>query len=62
MSSEDFSIMIKGAKRGAFFRLGITNPGDDPMILHNDRFDFNDEALPTGIAVLTQFVLMNNNP
>ena len=60
MSSEDFSIMIKGAKQGAFFRLGITNPGDDPMMLHNDRFDFNDEALPTGIAVLTQFVLMNN--
>jgi amidohydrolase len=60
MSSEDFSIMIKGAERGAFFRLGITNPGDNPKVLHNDHFDFNDEALPTGIAVLTQFVLMNN--
>ena len=60
MSSEDFSIMINAAPRGAFFRLGITNPGDDPKVLHNDRFDFNDEALPTGIAVLTEFVLMNN--
>ncbi len=60
MSSEDFSIMINAVERGAFFRLGITNPGDDPKLLHNDLFDFNDEALPTGIAVLTEFVLMNN--
>ena len=59
MSSEDFSIMINQAKQGAFFRLGITNAGDEPKVPHNDRFDFNDEAIPTGIAVLTQFVLMN---
>lgn len=61
MSSEDFSIMINAAGRGAFFRLGMTNPGDAPKVLHNDLFDFNDEALPTGIAVLTEFVLMNNH-
>ena len=60
MSSEDFSVMIREVKRGAFFRLGITDPGDEPKMPHNDRFNFNDDALPTGIAVLTNFVLMNN--
>lgn len=60
MSSEDFSIMINHVNHGAFFRLGITDPGDNPKVLHNDHFDFNDEALPTGIAVLTQFVLLKN--
>jgi len=61
MSSEDFSIMINHVNHGAFFRLGLTDPGDDPKVLHNDHFDFNDEALPTGIAVLTQFVLLKNH-
>ncbi len=60
MSSEDFSIMINYVNHGAFFRFGITDPGDDPKVPHNDHFDFNDDALPTGIAVLAQFVLLTN--
>lgn len=57
MSSEDFSVYLEKVSRGAFFRLGITNPGKEPLILHNDRFNFNDEAIPYGIAILTQLIL-----
>lgn len=62
MSSEDFSIYLKKVPNGAFFRLGIANSGKDPLILHNDHFDFNDEAIPYGVAILTQSVLdfLNN--
>jgi len=60
MSSEDFSIFINNVAHGAFFRLGVTNPGEEQMKLHNDHFNFNDGALPIGVAVLTQFVLMKN--
>jgi amidohydrolase len=60
MSSEDFSIFINNVADGAFFRLGVTNPGEEQMKLHNDHFNFNDEVLPIGVAVLTQFVLLKN--
>ena len=60
MGSEDFSIFINNVAHGAFIRLGVTNPGEEQMKLHNDRFNFNDEALPIGVAVLTQFVLLKN--
>ena len=60
MGSEDFSIFINNVAHGAFFRLGITNPGEEQMKLHNDHFNFNDEALPIGVAVLTQCVLLKN--
>ena len=57
MSSEDFSVYLKKVSRGAFFRLGITSPGKEPLILHNDRFNFNDEAILYGVAVLSQLTL-----
>jgi len=60
MSSEDFSIFLEQVPYGAFFRLGNTNPGETPVYAHNDHFDFNDKAIPIGIAVLTQFVLNKN--
>jgi amidohydrolase len=60
MSSEDFSIYINHVPHGAFFRLGIKRPGEEEQIIHNDRYDYNDDALPSGIAVLTQFVLLKN--
>jgi len=60
MGSEDFSIFINNVTHGAFFRLGLTNPGEEPMIPHNAHYNFNDEALPIGVAVLTQFVLLKN--
>ncbi len=60
MSSEDFSVYLEKVPQGAFFRLGITVPGKQELKVHNDRFDFNDDALPIGVAVLTQFVLNKN--
>ncbi len=60
MGSEDFSIFINNVAHGAFFRLGVTNPGEEQMKLHNGHFNFNDEALTIGVAVLTQFVLLKN--
>lgn len=60
MGSEDFSLFISNVGHGTFFRLGLANPGKKPMIPHNDRYDFNDEALTTGVAVLTQFILLQN--
>jgi len=61
MSSEDFSVYLEKVPKGAFFRLGITNLGEEPLVLHNDRFNFNDKAIPYGVAVLTQLVLDLNN-
>jgi len=31
-----------------------------PFSRYNDHFNFTDEALPVGVAVLTQFVLNKN--
>lgn len=60
MSSEYFSIYLDKVPQGAFIRIGNTDYGQNPLLLHSDRFNFNDEAIPTGVAVLTQFVLNNN--
>jgi amidohydrolase len=45
MGGEDFSYMLE-AKPGAFVFIGM----GDTAPLHNPGFDFNDEAIPTGIA------------
>jgi len=60
MSSEDFSVYLQEVPRGAFVRLGLTEPGKTPLILHNEHFDFNDNALPIGVAVMAQYVLIQN--
>jgi len=60
MGSEDFAFFINYVGRGALLRLGLTNPGEKELVLHNDCFDFNDEALPTGIATFVQYVLNTN--
>lgn len=60
MGSEDFSFFINHVGRGALLRLGLANPGEKELVLHNDCFDFNDEALPTGIATFVQYVLNTN--
>lgn len=57
MGSEDFSILLQQVPRGAFFRLGITKPGDEAISNHNDRFDFNDDAAPYGMAMFVQYVI-----
>jgi len=64
MGAEDFSRMIEAAGgRGALFRLGLQRPGEPPMGgLHNSRFDFSDEALPAGAAVLARLALLRQEP
>lgn len=59
LGSEDFSHLVNHVGRGAFFRLGVGVPGDDsePVTLHNSAFDFNDDAIPTGIATMVQYIL-----
>ncbi len=60
MGSEDFSCFLEKVPYGAFFRLGVKAKGAEEMRVHNDHFDFDDDALPVGVAVLTQFVLNKN--
>lgn len=60
MGGEDFSIYLEQVPNGAFFRLGNTIPGEVEISVHNERFNFNDDSLPVGVAVLTQYVLNMN--
>jgi hippurate hydrolase len=52
MGGEDFSFMLN-ARRGAMLWLG-NGPGEDGCLLHNARYDFNDEALPIGASFLAR--------
>ena len=61
LGSEDFSIYLERVPYGAFIRLGVNPPGQtEQMRVHNDHFDFSDGALPIGAAIMTQFVLNQN--
>jgi amidohydrolase len=60
MSSEDFALYLKEVRSGCFFRLGLHVPGEEEKKLHTNIFDFNDDALPIGAAVLTRIALMRN--
>lgn len=48
MGAEDFSFMLQ-AKPGAYLRIG--QGGEGSCMLHNSRYDFNDEILPLGSAL-----------
>jgi len=48
MGAEDFSFMLQ-VKPGAYLRLG--QGGEGSCMLHNARFDFNDDILPLGSAL-----------
>ena len=54
MGSEDFSFML-GVKPGAYFRLG-QGGAESGTLLHNSRFDFNDEVIPTGSAMFASII------
>jgi len=56
MGGEDFSYYAQKIP-GCFIRLGTT-PRDvtDPVTVHNSAFDFNDDALATGITLLCALV------
>jgi amidohydrolase len=51
MGAEDFSFMLQ-VKPGAYLRLGQGGGA----FLHNPRYDFNDEVLPLGAALLAGLV------
>ncbi|AEG94637.1 M20 aminoacylase family protein [Ramlibacter tataouinensis] len=48
MGAEDFSFMLQ-SKPGAYLRIG--QGGEGSCMLHNSRYDFNDEILPLGSAL-----------
>lgn len=52
MGSEDFSFMLE-ACGGAHINIGN---GENSAPVHNDRFDFNDEAIPYGSAAWVSLV------
>ena len=53
ISSEDFAFMLQ-VKPGAYLRLG--QGGEGSCFLHNSRYDFNDEVLPLGAALMARLV------
>ena len=58
MGSEDFSDFIMATDgNGAMFRLGCGKEDNSSAALHNHMFNFDDEALPYGCAVLSQYIL-----
>ena len=54
MASEDFSYMLE-QRPGAYIWLGAGEGGEGSM-LHNTRYDFNDELLPMGSSYWVQLV------
>lgn len=52
MGSEDFSFMLE-ARPGAYINLGN---GEASAPVHNDRYDFNDEAIPYGAGLYAALV------
>ncbi|MCX7152795.1 MAG: M20 family metallopeptidase [Proteobacteria bacterium] len=54
MGAEDFSFMLN-AKPGCYVWIG-NGPGDGGCMLHNPKYDFNDEVLPIGSSYWVQLV------
>jgi amidohydrolase len=54
MASEDFSFMLE-KKPGAYLFIG-NGPEEGGRILHNPRYDFNDEILPIGASYWARLV------
>lgn len=62
MGGEDFSFYGESVP-ACFFFLGLLPPGEHEMpALHNARFDFNDEAIRTGIEVFCSLALDGSDP
>jgi amidohydrolase len=62
MGGEDFSYYLQNVP-GAMFRLGVASSNEDHNApLHSARFNFNDDAIRTGILVMTGIVFefLNN--
>lgn len=61
MGSEDFGVYAEIVKDSAIFRLGTTDVGEEEIALHNERYNFNDDSIPYGISIFTQYILNKNN-
>ncbi|MCK4509089.1 MAG: amidohydrolase [Desulfuromonadales bacterium] len=62
MGSEDFSHYLQKVPEGAFIRVGVTPEGQHPIPLHSGKFNFDDQSLVTGSALLAQIVLDRHVP
>ncbi|MBM3487009.1 MAG: amidohydrolase [Alphaproteobacteria bacterium] len=60
MAAEDFAFMLN-VKPGAYVWLG-NGPGEGGCLLHNPRYDFNDEILPFGASYWARLVEMKLSP
>ncbi len=56
MGGEDFSYYAERVP-ACFFALGLRQPGTTMPSLHHPRFDFNDEAIPTGVEMFCRLAL-----
>ena len=54
MGAEDFSFMLL-ERPGAYLWLGQAG-GPSACMVHNPRYDFNDEVLPVGASVFATMV------
>ena len=54
MGSEDFAFMLQ-ERPGSYIWMG-NGPAEDNRVLHNARYDFNDEALPIGASYWIRLV------
>lgn len=61
MGSEDFGMYSEKIPASAILRLGIADEKNSEIPLHNERFNFNDDAIPYGVAILSQYVLDKNS-
>jgi amidohydrolase len=53
MASEDFSFMLED-RPGAYMNVGIAGDNVGKALLHSPRYDFNDDAIPFGAALLAR--------
>lgn len=63
MASEDFSFMLH-VQKGAYVWLGVDDKSMPSAPLHNPKYDFNDQAIETGIrlwAGLVEYSLLKND-
>jgi amidohydrolase len=57
MGAEDFAFYLEKAP-GAFICLGVNPSETDPYpALHNPKYDFNDDAIPTAITLMSNLAL-----
>jgi metal-dependent amidase/aminoacylase/carboxypeptidase family protein len=52
---EDFAYLSQ-AVPGAYFLVGARRPGEDTPVCHHPDFDFDDDLIPTGIALFLGIV------